>query len=150
MRHTKQLTLHRSCRFARVVSDLLRQFPAHPGSKYLGAAQALEDGQVGLALGKLRELLQQFPRSPVLLSVRVISACRALGNSALLRQSSGISLKRACCPGFEARQDWLQPPDAISMNMPICCGFRPTRGIELRPLLLKLIGPSVDVLGCLA
>ncbi len=94
----------------RVVEDLLQRYPLHPGSLYLQAAQQLEDGQAGLALKQLQTLLQRFPRSPAV-RVRFMAACRALGNTALIRETLEGIVERSVLPGLEAQRDWVHPPD---------------------------------------
>ncbi len=102
--------LHGPSASRQVVFELIRQFPSHPGARYLEAAQDLEDGQVGQALSKLKELLRQFPKSPIV-RVRFIQSCRALGNSALLLQALKDIVEAGVLPGMDERQDWIYPPD---------------------------------------
>lgn len=106
----KQSLLHGSSASRQVVDDLLHQFPSHPGSKFLESMQLLEDGQVGQALSRLKELLRDHPNSPAV-RVQFFAACRALGNSALLRQALKDIVEAGKLPGLEARQDWVYPPD---------------------------------------
>ncbi|HSQ79124.1 MAG TPA: tetratricopeptide repeat protein, partial [Candidatus Bathyarchaeia archaeon] len=108
--HSKQMMRHGPTASRQVAADLLGRFPSHPGARYVEAVQALEDGQVGQALGKLKDLLRQFPRSP-LVRFRFVSACRALGNTGLLRQALKDIVETGRLPGVEEQQDWIYPPD---------------------------------------
>jgi predicted Zn-dependent protease len=106
---SKQGRLHGLSAARQAIANLPDGFSAHPGARYLEAVQLLEDGQVGQALGKLTELLRQFPKSPPV-RVRFISACRALGDTALLRQALKDIVEEGILPGLEAKQDWIFPP----------------------------------------
>ena len=92
-----------------ILVDLARRFSSHPGTQYLQAVQALEDGKVGEALKILTALLNKFPRAPMV-RVRYMSACRALGNLALLRQALRDIVEGRTLPGMDAQQDWVHPP----------------------------------------
>ena len=106
----KRTTLHGPSASRQVVSDLIERYPSHPGAQYLEAAQDLEDGQVGRSLLKLKELLRRYSGSP-LVRVRFLTACRALGDTALLLQTLKDIVEAGLLPGLEAGQDWIYPPD---------------------------------------
>jgi len=108
--HQKVITLQGPAAARRIVADVATRFPSHPGTLYLQSLQNLEDGQVGPALHGFKELLRQYPNSPVV-RVRFMAACRALANSALVRQTLQDIVERGVLPGLEAQQDWNYPPD---------------------------------------
>jgi tetratricopeptide (TPR) repeat protein len=91
-----------------VVNEIEAQFPDHPGTRYLRAIQDLEDGRVGRALGGFRGLLEKFSHSPVVRS-RLMSACRSLGHTALLRETLRSVLETGKVPGMESGSDWVTP-----------------------------------------
>jgi tetratricopeptide (TPR) repeat protein len=108
--HQKAL-LTQSPAFARsTVADLTARLPSHPGTLYLQSIQNIEDGHVGQGLKGFQDLLAQFPDSPIV-RVRYMSACRALGNGALVRQTLKDIVERGVLPGLDAQQDWIHPPD---------------------------------------
>jgi predicted Zn-dependent protease len=106
----KATTLQGPASARKIVADIAELFPSHPGTLYLQSIQHLDDGHVGQALQGFQELLRQFPHSPVL-RARFMSACRALGNSALVRQTLKDIVERGVLPGLESQQDWIHPPD---------------------------------------
>jgi len=108
--HQKVMTLQGPAASRKIVTDVTKLFPSHPGTLYLQSLQDLEDGHAGQALHGFQELLRQFPNSPIV-RVRFMSACRALGNSALVRQTLKDIVERGVLPGLEAQQDWNYPPD---------------------------------------
>ena len=93
-----------------IVAEVTERFPSHPGTRFLQAAQSLEDGKAGEALGQLQALLQEFPDAPAV-RVRVLAACRALGNTARLRTVLRDIVERGVLPGLEAQQQWIRPPE---------------------------------------
>jgi predicted Zn-dependent protease len=93
-----------------IATDMAERFPAHPGTRFVTAFQALHDGHVGHALKGLQELLAQFPLAPWVRG-GVVSACRALGNTALLQSVLQDVVERGVLPGLQAEQEWVRPPD---------------------------------------
>lgn len=136
--YAKQMTLHGLSASRQVVVDLLGRFPSHPGTEFLEAAQALEEGHVGQALGKLKKLLRQYPGSP-LVRVRFIHACHALGNTALSRQALKDIVEAGTIPGVEARQDWIYPPDLYVYEYADLLRLSTDTRDRAESLLLKLI-----------
>ena len=92
-----------------VVVELSKRFPSNPGTRFLQAAQALEDGRTGEALLGFQQLLRSFPNS-VTVRVRLLAACRALGNTALMRDTLAGVVERGVLPGVQSQQDWVRPP----------------------------------------
>jgi predicted Zn-dependent protease len=108
--HQKAL-MTQSPAFARnIVANLTARSPSHPGTLYLQSVQNIEDGHVGQALKGFKELLVQFPDSPIV-RVRYMSACWALGNNSLVRQTLKDIVERGVLPGIDAQQEWIHPPD---------------------------------------
>jgi len=137
--HSKQLTLHGPSAARQVVADLIARFPSHPGSRYLEAVQALEDGQAGQALVKLKELIRQFPRSPHV-RVRYMQACHSVGNRALVRQTLKDIVEAGMLPGLEAQQDWIYPPDRYIYEYADLLRLSSDTSQNAESLLLRLIG----------
>ncbi len=92
-----------------IVRDVGEKLPSHPGTRFLRAIQANEDGQSGEALLGFQQLLSEFPASPSLRS-RLIGACRSRGNTALMRETLAGVVERGILPGVQSQQDWLVPP----------------------------------------
>jgi tetratricopeptide (TPR) repeat protein len=91
-----------------IVDDVEARFPDHPGTQYLRAIQNLEDGRVGRALEGFRKLLEKFPQSPAV-RVRLMSACRSLGDTALLRETLRSVVDTGKVPGVDSQSDWATP-----------------------------------------
>lgn len=108
--HQKAIALHGPGAARQIVVQMKSAFPTHPGTLYLECLQHLQDGHVGQALQGFRELLGRFSNSP---HVRVgyLSACRALGNSALIRETLKDIVEKGVLPGLKAQQDWVYPPE---------------------------------------
>ena len=136
--YDKRIMLHGPSASRQVVSELMHQFPSHPGSAYLDAVQNLEDGQVGQSLSKLKQLLLQFPESPIV-RVRFFYACRALGNSALLLQALRDIVEAGVLPGMKAQQDWIYPPDRYVYEYADLLRLSTSTRHRAESLLIKLI-----------
>ena len=108
--HRRLLTTQGPSSARVVVSELQKQFPTHPGTSYLNAAQLIEEGHVGEALQQLLALVERFPASPAL-RIGITWASRALGNTALLRQTLAEIVETGVLPGTQSQQDWDHPPD---------------------------------------
>ena len=137
--HSKQLLLHGPSAARQVVADLVARFPSHPGSRYIEAVQTLEDGQVGQALGKLKELIRQFPESPHV-RVRYMQACHSVGNRALVRQTLEDIVEAGMLPGLQAQQDWTYPPDRYVYEYADLLRLSSDTSRKAESLLLRLIG----------
>ena len=92
-----------------IVEKLAERLPAHPITKLLKAMQAVEDGRVGTALIEFQELMKQFPGS-AFVRARLLSCCRSLGDSALMRRTLASVVERGTLPGIQSQQTWLYPP----------------------------------------
>ena len=108
--HQKAMAVNGPVAARKIVTDLTKRFPLHPGVLYLQSIQNLEDGNVGQALQGFHRLLLEFPNSPHV-RVRFMSACRALGNTALVRETLRNIVERGILPGLESQQNWIHPPD---------------------------------------
>src|SRR5262249_28985842 len=84
--HQKVAVLQGPTAARNIVSEIASRFPSYPGTLYLQSIQQLDDGHAGQAMRGLQDLLREFPESPVV-RFRFMSACRALGNTALVRQT---------------------------------------------------------------
>lgn len=91
-----------------IVEDIENRFPNHPGTQFLRAIQNLEDGRVGKALGTFRKQMEKYPGSPAI-RVRLISACRLLGNTALLRDTLSSVVDTGKVPGVDSHTAWATP-----------------------------------------
>jgi cellulose synthase operon protein C len=107
--HQKILTLRGPSAAREIVRDVAEKLPSHPGTRFLRAIQANEDGHSGEALLGFQQLLGEFPNSPSLRS-RLIGACRSRGNTALMRETLAGVVERGILPGVQSQQDWLFPP----------------------------------------
>ena len=101
--------------------------------------QTLEDGQVGQALGKLKELIRQFPESPHV-RVRYMQACHSVGNRALVRQTLEDIVEAGMLPGLQAQQDWTYPPDRYVYEYADLLRLSSDTSQKAESLLLRLIG----------
>ena len=101
-------TLHGAASARSVVADAETRFPQHPGTRYLRAIQNIEDGRSGRALRQFRTLLEQFPRSAAV-RVRMMSACRSLGDTALLRETLRSVVDTGKVPGIDSAGAWAAP-----------------------------------------
>ena len=91
-----------------IVDNAETRFPDHPGTHYLRAIQNLEDGRVGRALRQFKRLLEQFPQSAAV-RPRLMSACRSLGDTALLRETLRSVVDTGKVPGVDSGTDWATP-----------------------------------------
>jgi hypothetical protein len=85
--HEKVMDLQGPMAAREIVEHIAEKLPSHPGTRLLRTMQAAEDGHTGEALLGFQQLLNEFPNSPFLRS-RLIWACRARGNTALMRETS--------------------------------------------------------------
>ena len=92
-----------------IVAEISRKLPQYPGTRFLQAFQARNDGRIGAALQILQELYLLFPESPVVRS-QLIAAYRSAGDSALLRSALQRIVEEGTVPGIESQHDWLYPP----------------------------------------
>jgi tetratricopeptide (TPR) repeat protein len=101
-------TIYGSASARAIIENLERRFPDHPGTQYLRAIQNLDDGRIGRALASFQQLLARFPNSPSV-RVRLMCACRALGDSALLRETLKSVVDTGKVPGVDSQNDWATP-----------------------------------------
>jgi predicted Zn-dependent protease len=106
--HEKALALYGPSKARTIVDHLESRFPDHPGTHYLRAIQNLEDGRIGKALRSFRTLLGAFPSSPAV-RVRMMMACRSLGDTALLRSTLESIVDTGKVPGFDSQTSWTTP-----------------------------------------
>ncbi|HTT19509.1 MAG TPA: tetratricopeptide repeat protein [Candidatus Sulfotelmatobacter sp.] len=92
-----------------IVNDIEQKLPSHPGTRLLRSIQAAEDGHTGEALLSFQRMLNEFPNSAHL-RFRLLAACRARGNTALMRETLAAVVERGILPGVQSQQDWLFPP----------------------------------------
>jgi cellulose synthase operon protein C len=105
----KAFTLQGPTAAREIAQEIALRLPSHPGTRLLSAIQAAEDGRTSDALLGFQQLLNEFPHSPSV-RVRLILACRALGNTALTRDTLAGVVERGVLPGVQSQQDWLHPP----------------------------------------
>jgi predicted Zn-dependent protease len=94
-----------------VVLKLAERQPSHPITRLLKAMQSVQDGRVGLALSEFQELMKAFPKSAFVRS-RLLSCCRTLGDTALMRSVLASVVERGILPGIQSQQNWFYPPSA--------------------------------------
>ena len=108
-RYHQVATLHGPTAARKLVQDFARRYPSHPVARLLVAMQAMHDGQLGAALADLQDLLSAFPNSAFVRAM-VLSACRSLGNTALMRETLATVVHRGVVPGAQSEQNWWYPP----------------------------------------
>jgi tetratricopeptide (TPR) repeat protein len=104
----KALALYGPSAARPVIDNLEERFPNHSGTQYLRAIQYMEDGRNGKAMASFRKLLEKFPRSPSV-RVRLMIACRSLGNTALLRETLRSVVDAGKVSGVDSQTDWTTP-----------------------------------------
>jgi tetratricopeptide (TPR) repeat protein len=104
----KALTIHGLSEGRAIVEGLERRFPDHPGTTYLRAIQNLEDGRIGRAFEGFRRTFTRFPNAPKV-RARLMSACRSLGDSALLRETLRSVVETGKVPGVDSQSEWATP-----------------------------------------
>jgi tetratricopeptide (TPR) repeat protein len=92
-----------------VLDELTDRQPQHSGTRWLRAVQFLEDGRNGEALAEFQRLLNEFPGCPCV-RWSLLSACRALANTALMREVLANVVKCGRLPGIQSDQNWRYPP----------------------------------------
>lgn len=92
-----------------VVAGLVEHHPDHAITRLLKAIQAIQEGRLSFAQIELQTLLATFPNSAIV-RLHLLSTCRALGNTALMREVLEGVVKRGLLPGVQSRQDWVNPP----------------------------------------
>jgi len=107
--HHRALVMSGPSEARAIVLALQDRRPSHPGTRLLQAIQAGEDGRTGEAFTAFKSLLEEFPSSPIV-RARLIDACRALGNTALLRETLHSIIETGVLPGIQSQQDWVHPP----------------------------------------
>jgi tetratricopeptide (TPR) repeat protein len=91
-----------------VLGDVLSQFPDHPGAREMLATQDSDEGRIGQALTSFLALRREFPQAPRLRS-KLISASRALSNTALLRDTLRSIVETGSVPGLQPETEWIRP-----------------------------------------
>lgn len=94
-----------------VIAELESPHPSHPITKLLKALGALDDGRMGQAMIDFQELLRVYPSS-ALVRAHLLSSCRYLRNTALMRETLASVVERGMLPGIQSQQKWLYPPAA--------------------------------------
>jgi tetratricopeptide (TPR) repeat protein len=94
-----------------LVVRLADRQPSHPITRLLKAMQAVQDGRVGVALIEFQELMNRYPKS-AFVRARLLSCCRSLGDTALMRSVLASVVERGILPGIQSQQDWFYPPSA--------------------------------------
>lgn len=107
--YEKALTLQGPSAAREIVDAIATKFPEHPGTRLLAAVQAAEEGRTGEALLAFQQLLNGFPHS-AFVRFRLLDACRARANSALMRETLAGVVQRGVLPGVQSQQDWRLPP----------------------------------------
>jgi tetratricopeptide (TPR) repeat protein len=93
-----------------IVAGTAERFPGHLIVRFMQAYQAEAEGRTGEALAGYQELLNEYPDCPMI-RARLITACRALGNTSLTLQTLHDVVERAVLPGVRAQQEWDYPPE---------------------------------------
>ena len=136
--HQRALMTNGPTAARRVVCEVANRQPQHAGTRWLGAVQALEDGRTGEALADFQGLLNEFPGCPYVRR-SLLSACRALGNTALMREVLANVVDCGRLPGVHSYQDWWYPPASYVCEYADLLRLSATSRQEARLVLNSLI-----------
>jgi len=134
----KALAMYGSTAARPIVKDLETRLPDHPGTSYLRAIQSLADGRVGRALEGFRKLLEAYPQSPTV-RVRLMTACRSLGDTALLRETLRSVVETGKMPGVDSLNDWNAPHPRYFYNYADLLRFSAETWAKSESLLCSLM-----------
>ena len=109
--HTRAKVLYGPQAAAVIAEDLAVRYPDHPVTLLVQASQALLDGQTAKALVGFQKLASEYPNAPFVRS-DLLASCRALQNSALMREILAGVVDRGALPGVQSEQEWSYPPAA--------------------------------------
>jgi tetratricopeptide (TPR) repeat protein len=109
--HRQAFMLRGAVAAREIVAKLTERQPSHPITRMLKAVQAIQNGQVGLALVEFQDLIRMYPGS-AFVRARLLSCCRSLGDTALMRSTLASVVESGMLPGIQSQQDWLYPPSA--------------------------------------
>jgi len=121
-----------------VVAALAANFPTHPNTRLLQALQDHEDGKIAPALEQFKKLLEEFPASPAVRS-DLLSCCRSLRNTALMRKTLEDVVERGLLPGVESQQQWRYPPSDYVSEYGDLLRLSGTTSGKARALFLSLL-----------
>jgi len=137
-RHQKALTMNGPAAARQVVDELTGRQPQHSGTRWLQAVQAFEDGRTGEALADFERLLNEFPGCSYVRR-SLLSACRALGNTALMREVLANVVDCGRLPGIQLDQDWRYPPASYVCEYADLLGRSAASRAESRRLVNSLL-----------
>lgn len=137
---------------ALIAEDLAVRYPHHPVTVLVQANQALLEGQTAKALVGFQKLASDYPNAAFVRS-NLLASCRALQNTALMREVIAAVVERGALPGVQSQQEWQYPPAAyVSEYADLLMVSGETRS-KARSLLNSLIrrqpsyGPAWHILG---
>ncbi len=107
--YLRAVSTHGAASARAVVDELTMQLPHHPVARMLRAEEMHRDGHAGAALSEFQKLMEEFPASAVVRS-SLLSCCRSLGNTAMMRDVLANVVERGQVPGIESQQAWQFPP----------------------------------------
>ena len=137
---------------SRIAEDLTVRYPHHPVTMLVQASQALLEGQTAKALVGFQKLASDYPNAA---SVRsdLLASCRALQNTALMRDVIAAVVESGVLPGVQSQHEWRYPPAAyVSEYADLLMASNET-GNKARSLLHTQIrrqpsyGPAWHILG---
>ncbi|MCU1332012.1 MAG: hypothetical protein JWM08_1004 [Candidatus Angelobacter sp.] len=137
---------------SRIAEDLTARFPHHPVTVLVQASQALLEGQTAKALVGFQKLASDYPNAAFVRS-DLLASCRALQNTALMREIIAAVVESGALPGVQSQQEWRYPPVAyVSEYADLLMASNET-GNKARSLLHSQIrrqpsyGPAWHILG---
>ena len=107
--HQKALAMNTPAAAREIVEALACRHPQHSGTRWLQALRSLEGGRTSEALASFQRLLNEFPACAYARR-SLVSACRALGNTAVMREVLANVVYSGRLPGIQSDLEWRYPP----------------------------------------
>ncbi len=150
--HSRARFLYGPQAAALIAEDLASRYPHHPVTAQVQASQALLEGKTAKALVGYQKLASDYPNAAFVRS-NLLASCRAMQNTAVMRDVLSAVVERGALPGVQSQQEWQYPPAAyVSEYADLLMASSETRN-KARSLLHSLIrrqpsyGPAWHILG---
>jgi tetratricopeptide (TPR) repeat protein len=144
--HQKADSLLRIDECRKLVERVTEKFPLNPGTRYLRAVQELKEGRIGQARHIFHQLLNEYPNSPAV-RVNFMAACRAIGNTALVRSTLQAIVETCAIPGVESENNWIRPHPRYVWEYADLLGTSSTTRTSALKLLRQLLKISSTMAG---
>ncbi len=109
--HSRARFLYGPQAAAPIAEDLASRYPHHPVTAQVQASQALLEGQTAKALVGYQKLASDYPNAAFVRS-NLLASCRAMQNTAVMREVLSAVVERGALPGVQSQQEWQYPPAA--------------------------------------